>query len=125
MRKLVAAEVTRRIHSANSIHPPASSRQRLRSFQTRSLAVGTPVARRPPHKSRRAVSPHSVLGGWLSLSIQSFRSEPCHVCCMPSLRDFHPQSRRPLLGAPILILRSAVCAKHQPQRVPTWNGSVL
>ena len=45
---------------------------------------------------------HSVLGGWLGLSIQSFRSEPCHVCSMPSLRDFHPQSRRPLLGAPHL-----------------------
>src|SRR2546422_4910884 len=43
---------------------------------------------------------HSVLGGWLSLSIQSFRSEPCHVYSMPSWRDFHPQSRRPLLGAP-------------------------
>jgi hypothetical protein len=45
---------------------------------------------------------HSVLGGWLDLSIQFFRSEPCHVCFMPSSRDFHPQSRQPLLGAPHL-----------------------
>ena len=41
---------------------------------------------------------HSVLDGWLSLFIQFFSSEPCHVS-MPSLRDFHPQSQRPLLGA--------------------------
>src|SRR2546427_4261162 len=34
---------------------------------------------------------HSVLGGWLDLSIQFFRSEPCHVCFMPSLRTFTPE----------------------------------
>src|SRR5207249_1401047 len=45
---------------------------------------------------------HSVLGGWLDLSIQFFRSEHCHVVFMSILRDFHPQSRRPLLGAPHL-----------------------
>ena len=45
---------------------------------------------------------HSVLGGWLELSIQFFRSEHCHAVLKSIFRDFRPQSRRPLLGAPHL-----------------------
>src|SRR5438876_6660815 len=62
---------------------------------------------------------HSVWDGWLSLSIQSFRSEPCHVCFMPSLRDFHPQSRRPLLGAQLVSFCLPELGRTKPRSSST------